>query len=219
MIKYFTNRELSNRLGVNLAKWKRWSREFLPPDPLGGMQSGYARQYHPDQAFTVYLGGYLVSDLKFTIPEAKQILQDLQGWLSETGFCFHSGGNAKLNQGINEFIDRYVIFIEYRKGPENQFGFIYSVRGIIAVEPVHYKGFEIMKELYLETSIGSQTETFSAVNMRRAKPLNITMVLDDFVEGVDLDRMHYPALHSSSAKISSSGIGEKFEAPTGSETP
>ena len=76
MIKFFTNRELSERLGIKLAKWKRWSREFLPPDPLGGMQSGYARQYNPDQAFTVFLGGHLVADLKFTIPEANQIIQD-----------------------------------------------------------------------------------------------------------------------------------------------
>ena len=68
MIKFFTNRELSDKLGIKLAKWKRWSREFLPPDPLGGMQSGYARQYNPDQAFTVFLGGHLVADLKFSIP-------------------------------------------------------------------------------------------------------------------------------------------------------
>ncbi|MBW2491912.1 MAG: hypothetical protein JRE65_12275, partial [Deltaproteobacteria bacterium] len=54
MIKFFTNRELSDSLDIKLTKWKRWSREFLPPDPLGGMQSGYARQYHPDQAFTVF---------------------------------------------------------------------------------------------------------------------------------------------------------------------
>ena len=58
MINYYTNRELSSLLNINLAKWKRWSREFLPPDPLGGKQSGYARQYHADQAFTLFLGGH-----------------------------------------------------------------------------------------------------------------------------------------------------------------
>jgi hypothetical protein len=45
MIHYYTNREISQKLEINLARWKRWSRSFLPPDPLGGMQSGYARQY------------------------------------------------------------------------------------------------------------------------------------------------------------------------------
>ena len=92
MIKFYTNRELSEKLGINLAKWKRWSREFLPPDPLGGMQSGYARQFNPDQAFTVFLGGHLVADLKFSIPEANQIIQDLNKWLSEKGFFLIQGG-------------------------------------------------------------------------------------------------------------------------------
>ena len=82
MLKYYTNKTLSSSLGTNLAKWKRWSREFLPPDPLGGMQSGYARQYTPDEAFTVYLGGHLVADLHFTIPAARQILGDLAEWLT-----------------------------------------------------------------------------------------------------------------------------------------
>ena len=91
MIKYYTNRELSEKLGSKLAKWKRWSREFLPPDPLGGMQSGYARQYMPDEAFTVYLGGHLVAALRFTIPGARQILQDLQTWRSESGINFNAG--------------------------------------------------------------------------------------------------------------------------------
>ena len=60
MVKLYTNRELSEKLGINLAKWKRWSREFLPPDPLGGMQSGFARQYYFSDVFTVRLGGHLV---------------------------------------------------------------------------------------------------------------------------------------------------------------
>src|SRR5210317_2245081 len=82
MIKFFTNRELSDRLGIRLSKWKRWSREFLPPDPLGGMQSGYARQYTIDQAFTVFLGGHLVAYLHFSIPEAKQIGMELSPWIN-----------------------------------------------------------------------------------------------------------------------------------------
>ena len=111
MIRYFTNRALSEKLGYNLAKWKRWSREFLPPDPLGGMQSGYARQYNPDQAFTVYLGGLLVADLKFTIPEAKQIIRDLQGWLAEKGFNFNARGKILSGIGDVEIVKKYILLI------------------------------------------------------------------------------------------------------------
>ena len=83
MQKFFMNRELAERLGLPLSRWKRWSREFLPPDPLGGLQSGYARQYSLRDAFAVYLGGYLVAGMGFSIPEARRILQDLNGWLKK----------------------------------------------------------------------------------------------------------------------------------------
>jgi hypothetical protein len=83
MLKFYLNRELSTRLEIPLSRWKRWSREFLPPDPLGGLQSGFARQYNIRDAFIVYLAGYLVSVIGFTIPEARQILDDLNGWLKK----------------------------------------------------------------------------------------------------------------------------------------
>ena len=83
---YFQSKYLAEKLNINLAKWKRWSRTFLPPDPLGGLRSGYARQFSLKEAFCVHLGGYLVSTLKFTVPEAQQILHDLEGWLTEEGY-------------------------------------------------------------------------------------------------------------------------------------
>lgn len=81
MLKFYLARELSSRLDIPLSRWKRWSREFLPPDPLGGLQSGFARQFSLRDAFTVYLAGYLVSGLGYSVPEARQVLQDLDGWL------------------------------------------------------------------------------------------------------------------------------------------
>ena len=80
------NREASEKLSVNLAKWKRWSREFLPPDHTAGMQSGYTREYTMDECFTVYLGGHLVSRLKFSVPDSKRILEVLLPWMKEKGF-------------------------------------------------------------------------------------------------------------------------------------
>lgn len=82
---YFNSRYLSEKLNVNLAKWKRWSREFLPPDPLGGLQSGYARQFNHREAFKIYLGGILVSMLRFSIPETRKILQHLDQTLEKQG--------------------------------------------------------------------------------------------------------------------------------------
>lgn len=199
MIKFFTSRALSQRLEINHAKWKRWSREFLPPDPLGGMQSGYARQYNPDQAFTVYLGGLLVADLKFTIPEAKQIIQDLQGWLAEKGFSFNASGKILAGTGEDEIVKKHILLIEGGKRKDDRFDFIYTVRGIISNESVDYNGFEIMKERYTQTPIGLRPEKPSTMGMNIVKMLKLTDILNNFVNLMDLDRMHYPAI---SPKIS-----------------
>ena len=194
MIKFFTNREASNRLDINLSKWKRWSREFLPPDPLGGMQSGFARQYSPDGAFTVYFGGHLVADLKFTIPEAKQIVKDLHPWFSKNGFYFDAGSSAAVDRGADQPVKKYIFFIEREKDLEKTISFIYTIRGIISNEPVYYMGFEVMKELYVETKIGLRTKKMSAVEMNVVKTVNVTDVLNNFVVRLNLNRSRYPAL-------------------------
>jgi len=194
MIKFFTNRELSDKLGIKLAKWKRWSREFLPPDPLGGMQSGYARQYNPDQAFTVFLGGHLVADLKFSIPEANQIFQDLNNWLSDKGFFFDLRGHSVSDKGMEALIKKYILFIRREKRPDKRFKFIYTVRGIISNEPVQHKGFEMVKKLYVETSVNQGSEKPSEMDMNVVKTLYLTGILTDFIDAMGLDRMRYSVL-------------------------
>lgn len=72
---------MSQKLAIPLARFKRWSREFLPPDNLGGYQSGYARQYNLNDAFAVYLGGFLVHDAKLSVPQARAVLQSLGKYL------------------------------------------------------------------------------------------------------------------------------------------
>lgn len=195
MIKYFTNRELSKRLDINLARWKRWSREFIPPDPLGGMQTGYARQYHPDEAFNVYLGGHLVSDLKFAIPEAKQILADLQGLLADKGFYFNVKGGAVSRNSIEALIKEYIVFISKERLPDNTDRIRYTVRGIISQKPVHYQNFEVMEELYTETEIGLQPDKSAVYDTNAVKTLHISGVLSNFVVRMDLEKVCYPALN------------------------
>jgi hypothetical protein len=202
MIKFFTNREVSKRLNINLSKWKRWSREFLPPDPLGGMQSGFARQYSPDGAFTVYLGGHLVADLKFTIPEARQILTDLHAWFAEKGFYFDARSNATINQGPDQLIKKYIIFIEREKDPGDAIHFMYTIRGIISNEPFNYNGVEIMKELYIEKTMGLPPKKKSTIDMNIVNVLYITDVLNSFVVRLNLNRSRYSALWSSNSNRS-----------------
>lgn len=100
MIHYFTNREIAEKLDINLARWKRWSRSFLPPDPLGGLQSGYARQYVFKDLFKVYLGGHLLSHLKLSVIDAQTVLADLSPWLKKQGFLELNGSVEKIKQNV-----------------------------------------------------------------------------------------------------------------------
>ena len=195
MIKFFTNRELSQRLDINLAKWKRWSREFLLPDPLGGLRSGYARQYSPNEAFTVHLGGYLVANCKFSIPEAKQVLEDLEDWLGDNGFYFDVKGSTASPKRVDPLVERYIIFIINGAGvKDSKARFCYIIRGIISNRPIRRNGYDMMQELYTETSIHSDMDPFSGLATHTAKMLNITGFLNRFAERLDLDPVHYPAL-------------------------
>jgi hypothetical protein len=143
-----------------------------------------------------------VSDLKFTIPEAKQIVKDLHSWFAEKGFYFDSRSDATVNQGVDQLIKKYIIFIEREKDPDKTISFIYTIRGIISNEPVNYNGFEIMKELYMETSIGLQPKKMSKIDINIVKVLNITDVLNSFVVRLNLNRSRYSALSSSNSNIS-----------------
>lgn len=81
----YTYRELSEMQKINLAKLKRWGREFLPPDASSGQQQGIARTLSADESFHLYLAGFLVSHTKFSIPEAKIIIEDIKDFLFMRG--------------------------------------------------------------------------------------------------------------------------------------
>ena len=133
MIHYYTNREISEKLKVNLARWKRWSRAFLPPDPLGGMQSGYARQYLFKDLFKVYLGGHLISHHKLTVPEGCHLLADLAPWLKRMGFLDVNGSHTRLPENADPGVP-ILVFFAPRGSPDgkSRAGFDYLVHRHIA---------------------------------------------------------------------------------------
>ncbi len=187
MIRFFTNRELSKKLGINLAKWKRWSREFLPPDPLGGLQSGYARQYNPVQAFTVYLGGHLVSDLKYTVPECRQILEDLNDWLQRFGFLFEPVKPGS-SRDMHAMVEAYQVFIQSIPGsPQSPIRFSYLIRGILSVGPTDFKGYTVKEELFYETTLPDEIPPFSHPHKwDLVRIVNITAIHNRFLTALNL---------------------------------
>jgi hypothetical protein len=152
MLKFYSNRELSERLNIPLSRWKRWSREFLPPDPLGGLQSGYARQYNIRDAFRVYLAGYLVSGVGLSIPEARKVLEDMNGWLRQHVIEPGSKATQEMQrQGEDSpWIELIILPIRTHRPP----AFTYRIRSIVerkALETEHHK--QLWQETFAEQII------------------------------------------------------------------
>jgi hypothetical protein len=184
MIKFYTNRELSQIFNVNLAKWKRWSREFLPPDPLGGLQSGYARQYNLDDAFTVYLGGRLVGELKFTIPESRQILADLHQWLLDHDFYFDFAGRADSKFNSAHPVENYQIaIISSNITEKNISGLAYRVKARINSGMIEINDMQLRQERFIESSIGVQGNSNepAMINIESYRVLNISALRTSFL--------------------------------------
>jgi hypothetical protein len=206
MVKYFQNRELAQKLGINLAKWKRWSREFLPPDPLGGLQSGYARQYNLDDAFIVYLGGFLVSGLKFSIPEAKQILTDLKEWMKSKRFCYHYHHvNGSHNSSYSRTESYRIHIAPAKTQPPETCRFDYRAKRIIDRASVEINGKSAIMEKNIEERLemdkhspgGNQTVGGSAT-VWGARELYLSDLYDHFLELLDMTWVMDPTDKKSS---------------------
>ncbi len=105
---YATGRELAEAFGIKISRWKRWSRQFLPPDPLGGYQSGYCRQYSFRDIFIVALAGHLVADFKLAVPDARKVLDDIRPWLKDAGFMEMAPNRQLLGHDASRYRLRIV---------------------------------------------------------------------------------------------------------------
>ncbi len=172
---YYNSRDISFKLEINIAKWKRWSRDFLPPDPLGGLQSGVARQFNLRDVFKTFFGGYLVGELKFTIPEAIQILSDLSPWLKKNGFY-------ELQPKINPFQDgkdrsTYI----YIHSAENR-QFTYCARTILGGIQSNPEGN--YQQIFTQTLIGTASDPFAAGQSLSATVIAINTLYDDMLRRI-----------------------------------
>lgn len=159
---YFKSKYLSERLDINSAKWKRWTREFLQPDPLGGYQSGYARQFSCKDAFRVFLAGHLVGEQRFSIPEARQILSDLNAWLKKQGFYSPPATNRQ-----GPCPERYLLISKMENGR-----LTYTIRTIVERSAGNVDG--INEERYELQLFGTTHDCLAA-----PESMNVRIVLID----------------------------------------
>lgn len=193
MLRYFTSRELSKRFDTNLARWKRWSRAFLPPDPLGGQQSGYARQFSIDQTFRVYLGGVLLSRLKFSISEAEQILGDLDNWLEAAGIYLNGDPDPDLIERQLNLIRPCLIII----GTDEQSGSgqtapAYCVHGQSLAPAEQPDEADGICRRYQSFPIDGVPFICDNPSWTHLHVLNISNILQGFIDALGLDARLYP---------------------------
>jgi hypothetical protein len=169
---YFDSKYLSKRLKINAARWKRWAREFLPPDPLGGFQSGYARQFSYKDAFRVFLGGDLVSALRLTIPEARQVLTDLDDWLKKQGLYSLPGDPRN---GADKVEHVYIYDLGKCK-------FAYAVRSITGRSQADANG--ISSERFVLKTIGASADMLTRAGTAHARIIMIRALHRRFLEAV-----------------------------------
>ena len=186
MLIFYTNRELALKLDVNLARWKRWSRQFLPPDPLGGLQSGFARQYSPDQALTVFLGGHLLGGLKFSVPEARQILADLRPWFERNGLYVNPDSPAGRPGPAATACLRHEITI-YRKktAPGGNPCFGYLIRNLVSRTRIVLQNQPAFEERWIEERLPDEPPGASQTAFESGL-LRISEVLSHFAAKLDL---------------------------------
>jgi hypothetical protein len=191
VVKFYNNRELSDKFGVNLARWKRWAREFLPPDPLAGQQAGYARQYYVDDVFTVFVGGHLVAELGFSIPEARTILTETREWMKARGFRFDPRGNRRPRKDVDVHVKSYALFLKL--SADNRL--IIFARGTIGRIDYEYEGFSVTKEIYVDQPIVKENGDEAGREEPGAnKILLISQLLDQFKKTLDPDGDFFPGL-------------------------
>ncbi|MFH0824103.1 MAG: hypothetical protein V2B18_15235 [Pseudomonadota bacterium] len=117
---------------------------------------GMLRTFSPDEAFVVYLGGHLLGDMGFGVPEARQILSELRPWMQSKGL---------FPQRVSETVDKlpvksWTISI-FR---EKNFGFRYEAKGILARRDAVERGVKCMEERFVveipvTRGVGSVQET------------------------------------------------------------
>lgn len=166
-----TNTELSKRLGIPHSLIRRWAKEFLPPDPKATLRSGYTKTYSLNDGFKILIVAHLVSYLNFTVPEAKQILSDIDPWLRSEGLLpeledYKPTAAARLSP---EYVIEIMRSIE-------EFGFAYEVKGTVgSPKPISIEGVQGLEARQVYHTFGT-VGTFVSSASRALKISDILQV-------------------------------------------
>jgi hypothetical protein len=139
---------------------------FLDSDPVGGQHSGQPRLYTFDQAAKIYIGGFLVRNLKYNLKDSFLILSEIESWLERRGWplskfvCFEEDlfNKREITVEPNLSITWQELILNIFQG---QNGFAYEVKEIIEKkskpDPENER-HSIFEEKYRLHKFGSNSE-------------------------------------------------------------
>ena len=123
-----------------------------------------------------------MGDLKFSVPETKQILVDLHQWLVDHGFYFYGSNTSESDKNRTSEINHYQLIISNRAlRRDKDRGLSYWSRGIISVDSVNLNDDLVLREHFCESSIGPKESESPRMNAESYRVLNISVFRTNFL--------------------------------------
>ena len=128
------------------------------------------------------LGGHLLGDLKFSVPETKQILIDLHQWLVDNDFYFFVSNTSESDKHQISEINHYQLIISNRAlRRDKDRGLSYWARGIISADFINLNDDPVQREHFLESSIGPKDSESPRMNAESYRVINISVFRKTFL--------------------------------------
>ena len=136
------------------------------------MRSGQTRLISLDQAFEVFLGAHLVSFLRYSIPEAREILGGLKTWLRKNGIYPET---TNIDPGGR--VRRLQVIIHQRDDGT----FCCESKYIVSVKPSVGRRTNVVEEVYEQEWLpGASVEDMLRIRFVNFRVLEIGKVRESF---------------------------------------
>jgi hypothetical protein len=157
-----TNKELSEKLNIPITKVRRNTKEFLGEDPVAKRRTGFKRHFTINEAFFVYLGGFLVSHLGMSFQGARNTLEILKPWLLLNGLVPAIPKNS-IRLGADRKIKR-ALRIDLLPSPNDDRIQLFIISGVAHSKPISYtdslgRSFSISEKITIEYQVSADEDS------------------------------------------------------------
>jgi hypothetical protein len=185
-----TNSILSEKLKQPLFKFRRWTKELLPPDPVATQRGGVARELTLDEGFYVYLGGLMVNSPGFTFYIVRRLMTPIWAMLK-----LHNMVPEISEDAVRVGIDREIkiwnqLIIFTTPNPKDN-----SYHTLLALRATTSNKRESMKDAIGRNYVKSDETYIGIETFIKAKESGFTSIglkehLDNFASGTKPKQIH-----------------------------